>query len=349
MPVAFWSAEIRSFLKGKRLFRWLTWGWWSAFVGMFSSENRSPLRTMKKCPTPRTECARSLSSHRFALLALGLASCLTWNSFAAEPAAKSGWPLTPAEEAYVLTPEHQRRPGAEINQHLPELWPVTPSAGYWANNNRAWLDVHARRVEAVQAARGPIDILLVGDSITAQWGGTDGKPFGTAWTKAFGAFKTVNLGIGGDKTQNVLWRLDHGSMDGIEPRLIVLMIGNNNMFFTRETGIEAAARGVKACVDKLRGRFPKADLIVFKIFPAHAPGNTFYEDIRKANAAIDTLGLTADPKVQLIDLTSELLKPDGSLRTEYYQPDNIHLNQDVGYGMWATKLQPLVKRSLGGK
>ena len=77
-------------------------------------------------------------------------------------------------------------------------------------------------------------MLLVGDSITIQWG--------ESWKKHFPDLKAVNIGIGGDKTQNVLWRLDHGGVEGLQPKAIVLMIGNNNMFFTPETGIEAAAK-----------------------------------------------------------------------------------------------------------
>ena len=85
----------------------------------------------------------------------------------AEPQ-KTGWPLTEEERVYVLTPEHERRPGREANKHLPSMWPVVPSAGHWGDT--AWLDTHAKLVEYVQANKGPIDILLVGDSLTQQWG-----------------------------------------------------------------------------------------------------------------------------------------------------------------------------------
>jgi beta-glucosidase len=174
----------------------------------------------------------------------------------------------------------------------------------------------------------------------------DGKPLNAAWQRHFGRFKTINLGLAGDKTQNVLWRLDHGGVDGLEPRLVVLLIGNNNMFFTRETGVAAAAQGVKACVDNLRGKFPLVPLIAVKIFPAHAPGHTFYEDIRQTNAAIDALQLARDPQVQVLDLWSEMTEPDGTLKRELFQSDNIHLSQDSGYGFFAAKLQPLVVRLL---
>jgi lysophospholipase L1-like esterase len=249
---------------------------------------------------------------------------------------RTGWPLTAEERAYVLEPEHERRPGSEVGQHMPAMWPVTPAAGFWGGTN--WLDFHAGLVKTAAAARGPIDVLLVGDSITQQWGGT--------WAKHFPTWKTVNIGIGGDKTQNVLWRLDHGGVDGLEPRACVLLIGNNNMFFTPETGIEPAAAGIKACLDNLRGRFPEAAIVVVKIFPAHAPGNRFHEDIKKTNAALDAQNLAALPNVQVLDLTADLVHEDGTLRQELFHADGIHL-LPAGYDVYAAKLRPLLEKALG--
>ena len=265
-----------------------------------------------------------------------LADALDYAYATAEPQ-KTGWPLSAEEEAYVLKPEYERRPGAEITQHKPELWPVVPSAGFW--EGRTWLDTHANLVKVAQANKGPIDVLLVGDSITMQWG--------AAWQKHFGNHKTVNIGIGGDKTQNVLWRLDHGGVEGLEPRLVVLMIGNNNCFFTPETGLEPAAKGIKACADNLREKFPKAPVIVVKVLPAHAPGNAFYEDIKKINAALDGLKLDADPMVRLLDLTTDFVNADGTLKKDLFSPDSIHLTQEGGYELYATKLKPLVQKILG--
>ena len=252
---------------------------------------------------------------------------------------KTGWPLTSEEGKYVLLPEHERRPGREVNQHNPAMWPVVPSAGFWGGTS--WLDTHANLVKVAQANKGPIDVLLVGDSITMQWG--------AAWTKHFPTLKTVNIGIGGDKTQNVLWRLDHGGVEGLEPRLCVLLVGNNNMFFTPETGIEPAAQGTKVCVNNLREKFPKAPVIVVKVFPAHAPGNPFYEDIKKVNAALDTLNLEADPKVRVLDIWGDMVNADGTLKKELFTPDNIHLTEDGGYKLYAERLKPLLEAFLAGK
>ncbi len=258
---------------------------------------------------------------------------------------KTGWPLTDEERAYVLRPEHERRPGSEQNKHLPATWSATPSAGHWGGTS--WLDTHAKLVAYVQANQGPIDILLVGDSITQQWGSPlDNKPLNAAWQKHFGPYKTLNIGIGGDKTQNVLWRLDHGGVEGLEPRLIVVLIGNNNMFFTPQTGIEPAAQGIKMCVANVREKFPKADVIAVKVFPCGAPGNAFYDDIKKVNAALDILNPEADPKVHVLDICHDFLNADGTVKAELFTQDKIHLTQDGGYELYASKLKPVVERLL---
>ena len=250
----------------------------------------------------------------------------------AEPQ-KSGWPLTAEERAYVVEkPEHERRPGRESNKHLPKLWPQVPSAGHFGGD--AWLKLHEAHVKTVQANPGPLDVLLVGDSITIQWA--------ESWKKHFPALKAVNIGIGGDKTQNVLWRLDHGGVEGLQPQAIVLMIGNNNMFFTPETGIEAAALGIQMCVKNLREKFPKAAIIVAKILPAHAPGHRFYEDIKLTNAALDPLKLESDPKVKVLDLWSDFTNADGTIKKDLFTPDNIHLSP-AGYAVYAERLKPVLK------
>ena len=245
----------------------------------------------------------------------------------------SGWPLTVEERAYVTgKAEFDRRPGRESNQHLPHLWPVVPTAGFFGGDS--WLKIHEGLVKTVQANPGPVDVLLVGDSITIQWG--------ASWAKQFPDRKAVNIGIGGDKTQNVLWRLDHGGVDGLKPKTIVLMIGNNNMFFTPETGVAAAAMGVEACARNLREKFPDAELIVAKILPCHAPKSRFYEDILLTNAEIDKLNLGADPKIRVLDLTADFLNADGTIKQALYTPDNIHLSPE-GYAAYAARLKPLLE------
>lgn len=274
-----------------------------------------------------------MMKHSILLAILPLAaSALDYPHISAEPQ-KTGWPLMVNERAYVVDkPEYDRRPGRESNKHLPQLWPQVPTAGHFGGDS--WLKLHEAHVKTVQENKGPVDVLLVGDSITIQWG--------ELWKKHFPDRKAVNIGIGGDKTQNVLWRLDHGGVEGLQPKAIVLMIGNNNMFFTPETGVEAAAKGIEMCLKNLREKFPAAAIIVAKILPAHTPGNRFYEDIKKTNAALDPLKLDNDSNVKVLDLWSDFTNADGMIKKDLFTPDNIHLSP-AGYAVYAQRLKPLLE------
>lgn len=283
--------------------------------------------------------------HLFILIATPLLAL----DYAHQPAdpQPTGWPLTPEETAFIAKPEYERRPGRELNQHLPHLWPEVPSAGTWGGTS--WVDTHAKLVTYVQRNPGPCDVLLVGDSITQQWGSPlDKGILNDAWLKAFPNAKTINIGIGGDKTQNVLWRLDHGGVEGLKPRAIVLMIGNNNMFFTPETGVSAAAQGVRACLANLREKFPEASIVVAKILPCHNPKVRFYQDILLTNLEIDKLKLDSDSKVKVLDLTQDFLNADGTIKQNLFSHDNIHLSL-AGYAVYASRLKPLLDPTLGGK
>jgi lysophospholipase L1-like esterase len=249
---------------------------------------------------------------------------------------KTGWPLTMEERAYVSSPEYQRRPGSERNQHLPAMWPVTPSAGY--RGGSAWLDEHAALIKEVRANRGPIDVLLIGDGITAQWG--------AAWRKHFGGYRCVNLGLRGDMTQNLLWRIDHGGVQGLSPRLIIVQAGGQNLLFAPETGIEPIAQGIKVLVENLRKKFPSAALVVMKPLPSGLPGTPFYEDARKVNAALDRMMPDSDPALRVLDLWQTMVNPDGSLKAGLFQPDNWHLTQEGGYQIMAAKLKPVMEELL---
>ena len=119
-----------------------------------------------------------------------------------------------------------------------------------------------------RVAQGDTDLLLIGDSITQGWEG-EGKG---VWAKYYAPRKAVNLGIGGDRTQHVLWRLDHGNLDGIKPKLAVLMIGTNNSNGNDNTAEEIGA-GIRAIVARLREKLPETKVLILAVFPA-APNRT---------------------------------------------------------------------------
>ena len=201
----------------------------------------------------------------------------------------------------------------------------------------------------MKANAGPIDVLLVGDSITQQWGSPlDKVALNESWKKHFSGYKTINIGIPGDKTQNVLWRLDHGGVEGLQPKVVIVMIGTNNMFFASETGVEAAAKGMQMCVANVREKFPQAEVIAAKILPGHAPGQDLYENIKKTNTVFDTLKLDSDPKVHVLDLWNDFANTDGSIKKSLFVPDNIHLSLE-GYAVYAERLKPLLDKFLEGK
>ncbi len=106
-------------------------------------------------------------------------------------------------------------------------------------------------------------------------------------------------------------------------------------------GADAAAKGLKICSENLRRKFPNSQIIVTEVLPAHAPGNRFYDDIKKTHAALDTLNLGNTPNAGVLKLWGDFVKPDGTLKQELFTSDNIHLSP-AGYDVYAAKLKPLI-------
>lgn len=200
-----------------------------------------------------------------------------------------------------------------------------------------WLKRHESFNERVK--KGNVDLLLIGDSITHGWEGA-GK---TVWEKYYAPRNAVNLGIGGDRTQHVLWRLDHGNVEGISPKAAVLMIGTNNSGTNSPVQI---AEGVEAIVKSLRAKLPKTKILVLAIFPRGADVN----DVRrKVNVAANLIiAKQADGEmVHFLDIGDKFLNADGTLSKEI-MPDLLHLN-DKSYATWAEAIEPKLKELMGEK
>lgn len=262
----------------------------------------------------------------------------------------TGWPLTGEQMAWVLKGEYTRKPGHEVNKHFPDMWFVTPTASRWGKDPAIndWITHHGTLIDKVRAASPAIDIALLGDSITQGWGGGwDRLPFTTAWKRSFDGRKVVNLGIGGDRIENILWRLDHGALDGASPKVIVLMIGVNNAPLVFANGVPAmrVAQGIKLCLDNLRLRCSASQIILLKVLPAFDPTKETGKAVVDINKAIDQAALDADPRVHILDLTGDFTHPDGTLKTELYSGDNLHIGP-AGYEVLAEKLKPLVDQLL---
>lgn len=198
-----------------------------------------------------------------------------------------------------------------------------------------WMKRHESFNERIK--QGPVDLIFLGDSITQGWERA-GKE---VWDKFYTRRNAVNLGIGGDRTQHVLWRLDHGNVDGISPKLAVLMIGTNN---SGSNTPEQIADGVAAIVKKLREKLPQTKVLVLGIFPRGADAS----DPRRltnlqANALIAKL---ADGQmVEYLDIGPAFLNDDGTLSREI-MPDLLHLSPK-GYQIWAEAIEPHVQRLMG--
>jgi len=272
-----------------------------------------------------------------------------------------GWPLTQAEIDFISKDFFSRRPGSEVGSQMISYLPYTPSCD--GSGTAMTLNWYAKIVgdfvaviDKYKAEKGVnVDILLVGNSITSQWlsnsGSYDAYPQTpkAVWTDNFGKYSSLNIGIGGDKTQGLLWRLDHWGAQGtgkpLNPKVIVLEIGHNDMYFTPETGIDNTALGIQWCIKNLRNRFPLASIIVCKIFPPKTPKDAFYKDAKLINASLERiLQANPDPKVYLMpDAWTEMTNADGTLVTPYFNAtDMVHLT-NAGYSIWAKYLKPIIE------
>ncbi len=175
------------------------------------------------------------------------------------------------------------------------------------------------------AKEGKAQVVFLGDSITQGWGGQK-----AIWEKAFGKYKPANFGIGGDRTQHVLWRIQNGELEGIKPKAVVIMIGTNN---SGSDSAEGIAKGVTKIVETVRAKQPDAKILLLAVFPRgeKASPNPGRDKLKAVNAIIAKLH---DGKsVHYMDIGEKFLQADGVL-TKEIMPDFLHLSSK-GYQIWA--------------
>ena len=196
-----------------------------------------------------------------------------------------------------------------------------PDAGF--------IKTHERFVTIAKA--GDVDVLFLGDSITAGWGGSK-----EIWEKSFAAYKPANFGIGGDRTQHVLWRITNGELDGIKPKVCVLMIGTNNSGNDDAPGI---AKGVTAIVKAIHAKSPGTKVLLLAVFPrGNKPDGAFGPGQAKLKEVNATIAKLHDGKsVHYLDIGDKFLT-DGVLKAEI-MPDFLHLSK-AGYQIWADAIAP---------
>ena len=198
-----------------------------------------------------------------------------------------------------------------------------------------WLERFETNIDKL--ANGPYDLVFDGDSITDNWQ-TPGQP-GPAdlWKEKYGGLKALNLGIGGDQVQNLTWRVQNGSLAGQDPKLIVVMIGTNNL------GNGASASNITSSIEKLLGEYeahcPHAHILLLGVFPrGFTPTDPSRALVKGLNVIL--AGTNYGPRVTYLDFGSKFLEPDGSILPST-MPDGLHPAY-AGYAIWAKAIQPVV-------
>jgi beta-glucosidase len=196
--------------------------------------------------------------------------------------------------------------------------------------------------KAAALKKGPVRLVWIGDSITDAWrGGEQNELFNERW----GKYNPLNLGISGDKTEHVLWRLEHGELDGLEQgtKLVVMMIGTNNLGNAPTAGPEDTARGIECLVKTIRQKLPESKLLLLGVFPrGKEPTNPFRAKIKTIN---DTISKLDDGKqVKYLDVADAFLTKEGVLPPDV-MPDQLHPNAH-GYELWADAVGPTIEQMI---
>lgn len=200
-----------------------------------------------------------------------------------------------------------------------------------------WMPRHEAKI-AERKAMGKVDLLMIGDSITHGWENAGRGQ----WEARYAKRNALNLGFGGDRTEQVIWRIQNGAIDDIDPKLAVVMIGTNNTGHRREDA-GRTAEGIGRIVSEIHLRHPKTKVLLLAVFPR---GATADDPLRRINDSINEIiaGYAADERVTFLDLSSTFLDDEGRLPKEI-MPDLLHPNVR-GYELWAEAMEPSIEALL---
>lgn len=202
----------------------------------------------------------------------------------------------------------------------------------------------AHRQLLEKRTRGKIDLYFMGNSITRRWGATDYPDFLANWRANFHGWNAANFGWGADRIEHMLWRIENGELDGVNPKVIVILAGTNNVG-QRPGGDEKVAditRGIRALIDLSRRKAPDATIILTGILPRN-DNMAVVPEIRRIN---ENIARFADGRsIRYLDINAELADADGKL-FEGMTVDELHLSLK-GYQVWADALRPMLTELLG--
>lgn len=196
--------------------------------------------------------------------------------------------------------------------------PWEPAWGFWPDYPADWQRTHWGFVEKAKA--GGWDVLFLGDSITKNWM-QQGR---AVWDAHYEPMRALDIGIGGDTTRQTIWRIDHEALDGMQPKVVVLMIGVNNVN-ARAATAEEIAKGISEILTRIETKLPQAKILLLSVLPVGNP--SLNPEVQKVNALLPKL---ANGKVRFLDVTSRFASPEGKLILENYKPDQLHL-LEAGY------------------
>lgn len=214
---------------------------------------------------------------------------------------------------------------------------VTPDMlnEWWSVN--WWLPRHLQKLEEVKAKKNA-QVIFIGDSITQGWE-NDGF---NVWNRNYTKYNAVALGFGGDRTENVLWRLQHNEVDGLNPKLAVLMVGTNNTGHRQENPKTTAA-GIQRNLEELQQRLPNTKILLLAIFPRDEKPDG---ELRQINNGVNAIisGFADNKKIFFLDINQTFLDANGVL-SKTIMPDLLHPNE-YGYELWAKAMEPTLKTLL---
>ncbi len=209
------------------------------------------------------------------------------------------------------------------------------------------LDAHAQLLK--KAKQGGIDVYFEGDSITRRWDATDYPNLLANWQQNFFGWNAADFGWGADQTQNILWRLDNGELDAVNPKVVVLLAGTNNVGNRSTPGdsdvkVDEVTRGLQAIVHAIQSKAPTATIVLMGIFPRN-DNMALNPVINRINSNLSKLA--PGQKVRYLNINDKLADSEGRLFEGMMNPtDKLHPTVN-GYQVWADALKPLLTELLG--
>ena len=202
-----------------------------------------------------------------------------------------------------------------------------------------WIPRHQQKLLDIQQRANEIELVFIGDSITHAWEDRGKRE----WAKYYAPQGALNLGYSGDRTENVLWRIEHGELDGLDPQIVVLMIGTNNTGHRQDPAADTAD-AITAIIDQIHQRLPNSQILLHALMPrGELPDDPLRLLNEEVNQLIQPLG--ERQYVNWLDLNALFVNADGRIETTVMS-DFLHPNV-YQYKIWAEALEPHIQRLMG--